>query len=66
MVFADKNVYVDESEMEGFTPPNSPKYCKSWMLSAGLKLLIIVFGFKLWFKTTENKTIFQGNDRYLD
>jgi hypothetical protein len=29
MVFADIKVYVDESEIDGFTPPNSPKYCKS-------------------------------------
>jgi hypothetical protein len=29
MVFAERNVYVDESEIEGLTPPNSPKYCKS-------------------------------------
>ena len=27
--------------MEGFTPPNSPKYCKSCIRSAGLKSAIV-------------------------
>ncbi|GGZ71379.1 hypothetical protein GCM10007028_05830 [Algibacter mikhailovii] len=30
--------------MDGLTPPNSPKYCKSCMLFAGLKAMVsIVF-----------------------
>ena len=29
-------MYVDESEMDGFTPPNSPKNCKSCILFTGL------------------------------
>jgi hypothetical protein len=37
MVLAERKVYVEESEMDGLTPPNSPKYCKSCILFAGLK-----------------------------
>ena len=31
----DKKVNVEESEIDGLTPPNSPKYCKSWISFAG-------------------------------
>ena len=46
MVLAEINVYVEESDIEGFTPPNSPKYCKSCMLFAGLKSIISNLVFK--------------------
>jgi len=40
MVLADRKVYVELSDIEGLTPPNSPKYCRSWILLTGLKFFI--------------------------
>jgi hypothetical protein len=50
---------VEESAMEGLTPPNSPKNCKSCMLFAGdLFVLLKAFNFfvnQLKIKGLENK-----------
>jgi hypothetical protein len=43
MAFAVIKVKVEESEMEGFTPPNSPKNCKSCILFAGLCAMMVLF-----------------------
>ena len=34
-------ISIEESEMEGLTPPNSPKYCRSCILFAGLKSMML-------------------------
>jgi len=43
--FAERKLKVDASDIEGLTPPNSPKYCKSCMLFAGLIAIMVCFIF---------------------